>query len=94
MMTANTLSRQLLGAACQTLFCGLAAAKDNITWAVTHFPPFQMRTELCEGKNICTPRIFKNAAREKIWEFSKPALLRLDNRRVRLFYPQMLTDAR
>ena len=38
-MTANTLPRQLLGAACLTLFCGLAAAKDNITWAVTHFPP-------------------------------------------------------
>lgn len=96
-----------------------ADAKDNITWAVTHFPPFQIRTgahqgtgsfdgllqtmttrlsgfdheialmsvtrrdeELRDGRNICTPSIFKNPAREKVWEFSKPALLHLDNRLV------------
>lgn len=45
--------------------------------------------ELREGKNICTPSIFKNPAREKIWGFLKPALLQ-----VRRFYPQMLKDAR
>ncbi|MES2016988.1 MAG: TIGR02285 family protein [Pseudomonadota bacterium] len=97
----------------------LAADTPVITWAVTHFPPFQIRSgehqgtgsfdgllqtmtakltgfehdvalmsvtrrdeELREGKNICTPSIFKNPAREKVWEFSKPALLHLDNRLV------------
>jgi uncharacterized protein (TIGR02285 family) len=96
-----------------------AQAKDKITWAITHFPPFQIRTaphqgtgsfdgllqtlnenltehehelavmtvtrrdeELREGKNVCTPSIFRNAAREKVWEFSKPALLHLDNQLV------------
>lgn len=128
-MTINTLPRSLLRtAACLTMLSGSCAlpalaappaAKDNITWAVTHFPPFQIRMgahqgtgsfdgllqtmtaqltgfehdiatmtvtrrdeELREGKNICTPSIFKNPARERIWEFSKPALLHLDNRLV------------
>lgn len=108
-------------AAALALFSWSAAvqADETITWAVTHFPPFQIRTgphqgtgsfdgllqtltervggyrheislmsvtrrdeELREGRNLCTPSIFRNPAREKVWEFSKPALLHLDNRLV------------
>ncbi|MES2257154.1 MAG: TIGR02285 family protein [Pseudomonadota bacterium] len=108
-----------LAAVCIAPWCAPACAQDGITWAVTHFPPFQIRSgahqgtgsfdgllqtmmtrlpeykhqvslmsvtrrdeELREGHDICTPSIFRNAAREKIWEFSKPALLHLDNRLV------------
>ena len=67
-MTANSLSRQLLGAACLTLFCGLAAAKDKL---LEHELP--------------TPEYRKFSER---W-FSPD-----DKTRVRLFYPQMLKDAR
>lgn len=125
-MTVFVPSSRLLAAlACLPLLCSLPAsaappqAKETVTWAVTHFPPFQIRTgasqgtgsfdgllqtvtsrlsnyqhdisqmtvtrrdeELREGANLCTPSIFKNPAREKVWVFSKPALLHLDNRLV------------
>lgn len=110
----------LAGTSCANpVFAEGTIEREKVTWAVTHFPPFQIRAgahqgtgsfdgllqtmttqltgfdhevsqmmvtrrdeELRDGKNICTPSIFKNPAREKVWLFSKPALLHLDNRLV------------